>query len=169
MLFPCLRAAPWFCWCSRLASLAQSSLGPAQYRRWAFIQHCIFELIIANLLLPYIANPAPHISTPCIRTLPWQSLYSIFGVTWHRWLPITACCMVRTCKTLIFALLWAFYHHILVVIGTLFLGFVSCSTNHDRIQSQFMGFVDRGRRATTFANTTTVTRGAQTSRCTWLG
>ena len=31
VLFPCLRAAPWFCWCSRLASLAQSSLGPAQY------------------------------------------------------------------------------------------------------------------------------------------
>ena len=39
------------------------------------------------------------------------------------------------------------YTHILVVVdyvGTLFLGFVSCSTNHDRIQSQFMGFVDRG-------------------------
>ena len=25
-------------------------------------------MIIANLLLPYIANPAPHISTPCIHT-----------------------------------------------------------------------------------------------------
>ena len=48
VLFPCLRAAPWFCWCSRLASLAQSSLGPAQYRRWAFIQLCISELIIAD-------------------------------------------------------------------------------------------------------------------------
>ena len=48
VLFPCLRAVPWFCWCSRLASLAQSSLGPAQYRRWAFIQLCISELIIAD-------------------------------------------------------------------------------------------------------------------------
>ena len=48
VLFPCLRVAPWFCWCSRLASLAQSSLGPAQYRRWAFIQLCISELIIAD-------------------------------------------------------------------------------------------------------------------------
>ena len=48
VLFPCLRAAPWFCWCSRLASLAQSSLGPAPYRRWAFIQLCISELIIAD-------------------------------------------------------------------------------------------------------------------------
>ena len=33
---------------SRLASLAQSSLRPAQYRRWAFIQLCISELIIAD-------------------------------------------------------------------------------------------------------------------------
>ena len=29
---------------------------------------------------------APHISTPCIRTFPWQSLYSIFGV-----IPMVAC------------------------------------------------------------------------------
>ena len=119
----CLRAAPWFCWCSRLASLAQSSLGPAQYRRWAFIQHCISELIIANLLLPYIANPAPHISTPCIRTFPWQSFYTIFGVIWHCWLPVTTCRMVRTCKILIFALLWALYNHILVVHRNIILKF----------------------------------------------
>ena len=78
---------------------------------------------MANLLLPYIANPAPHISTPCIRTFPWQSLYTIFRVIWHRWLPVTTCCLVRTCKILIFALLWALYNHILVVHRNIILEF----------------------------------------------
>ena len=56
VLFPRLRAAPWFCSCSRLVSLVRSSLGLAQYRRWAFIQLCISELIIADLFCYHIIS-----------------------------------------------------------------------------------------------------------------
>jgi hypothetical protein len=35
------------CWCSRLASLVCSSLGPTQYGCWVFFQHCITVLTFA--------------------------------------------------------------------------------------------------------------------------
>ena len=55
-----------------LASLARSTLGPAQYRRWAFIQLCISELIIDDpFLLPYYKPSQLHIHLRRAFDSPW--------------------------------------------------------------------------------------------------
>jgi hypothetical protein len=45
-------------WCSRLASLAWASLGPAQYHRWAVIQP---RIAVLNFCYRYCSHPELHI------------------------------------------------------------------------------------------------------------
>jgi hypothetical protein len=63
-------------WCSRLASLAWASLGPAQYRRWAVIQPCI---AILNFCYRYCSHPELHIFLHRALTLiRLQRIYNVW-------------------------------------------------------------------------------------------
>ena len=88
----------YFRWCvvtsfvPRLASLARSRLGPAQYHRWTIIQLASVTNVV--LVLPCFSPPiAPHISTTA-----WQVL-----LLRHRYTSLHGCRLVG-CRHLLFGL-----------------------------------------------------------------